>query len=253
MLGNVAVSWFTRKGSETSRTVRTPDADVIQLNRVAWLVLIYRKTMFKHYKRVTLLLMLILAGCVSPTAKISKEVDASVRVSLPKVEPSQNPYVIVGFLTLKGHHLENPAELIRGLQAGDYRGKAIFSPQVYLNSNFEGRYADWHPVEVLNGFTQLTSGGKTETRPKFRTDRYGFEFTLGSRDSDVRWLSLVAEVPTWMESVASEQFKVAHTWTLNWGKLVDIRSPGWKVIRHTKSPSEINAGTEVIVLYLNRP
>ncbi len=208
----------------------------------------------KFYKTgLTLLLVAIVSGCSTPSTKISKEVDASVPVALPKVTQNSVPYVIVGLVTLKGHHREEAAELLRGLDAGNYRGKAIFSPPVYLNSKFEGRYANWQPVEVLNGFKQVTSGGKTETRPSFIPDRYGFEFTLNSRDPDVRQLSLVAKVPTWRESVAAGDIKIAHTWSLSWGELLDIRTTGWKVIRQAKSPDEINAGTEVVVAYINRP
>lgn len=226
----------------------------LRLSEAIGYLLTCSRTMLKSYaKGFALLIMAIGAGCASPKAKLPRSVDASVTVALPTLEQSSKPYVVLGLVTLKGHQRVEAGELIRGLAAGDYRGKAVFSPPVFLNSKFEGRYVSWESMEVLNGYTEVTSGGKTETRPRFAKDRQGFEFTLSYREPDVRQLSLVAKVPTWRETIAVEAITVPHTWSLHWGELVDIKTGGWKVLRQSKSPDEVNVGTEVILVYLNRP
>lgn len=201
-----------------------------------------------------LLLVASLIAVTGCTSSMNRTVDVSRQVSFPPTPKSAHPYVIVGLVSLKGSHEKTPVEqLIEQMAAGDYSGGATFAPPVELTVNFEGEYSDWQTVRVVNDVNMTTTSGKTTLRPQYGDDRQGIGFALKTYNGRSH-IRISARVPTWR--------KTQFNWKL--GKLevlgficpeteISTDASGWQVLHNEDSADRIQPGTNVVLVYLNKP
>lgn len=221
-----------------------------------WLVIAATGPAWKH-ARVSMKILLLVASLIAVTgctSSMNRTMDVSRPVSFPPTPKSAHPYVIVGLVSLKGSHQKVPVEqLIKQIAVGDYAGQATFTPPVTLTANLEGEYSGWQTVHAVNGVSTTTKGGKTTMQPQYGDERQGIGFALRTYNGQSH-IRILARVPTWRKMQFSREWGKLETLSFDSPDVeIGTDASGWQVLYDEDSADRIHPGTNVVLVYLNKP